>query len=44
MHNPESVLGDETHRFLWDLEIQTDHLISARRPGLLIVDKKEPVE
>ena len=28
MHNSESVL--ETHNLLWDIEIQTDHLISTR--------------
>ena len=29
---PESVLKNETHKLLWDFEIQTDHLISTRRP------------
>ena len=24
--------GDETHKLLWDFEIQTDHLILARQP------------
>ena len=24
MHNPESVLKNETHKLLWDIEIQTD--------------------
>ena len=33
MHNPEYVLENETHKILWDFEIQTDHLIST--------DKKE---
>ena len=31
-HNPESVLENEIHKLLWDFEIQTDHLISARQP------------
>ena len=31
MHNPESVLENETHKLLRGFEIQTDHLISARR-------------
>ena len=35
MHNPESVLENETHKVLWDFEVQMDHLISARRPDLL---------
>ena len=29
------------HKVLWDLEIQTDHLISARRPELHNEKKKE---
>ena len=40
MHNPESVLENETHKILYDFEIQTDYLISARRPNLMIVNKK----
>ena len=45
MHNPESVLENETHKFLWDFELQTDHLISARQPNQLIVNKnEEPAE
>ena len=40
MHNPESVLENETHKIFWDFEIQTDHQISARRPDLAIVNKK----
>ena len=38
MHNPTSVLQNETYKHLWDFEIKTDHLISARRPDLI---KKE---
>ena len=41
MHNPESVLENETNKFLWDFEIQTDHLISARRPYLVVVNTQE---
>ena len=29
MHIPESVLENETDKIRWDVEIQTDHLISA---------------
>ena len=32
MHNPASVLENDTHKLLWDFNIQTDHLISAWRP------------
>ena len=41
MHNPESVLENEAHKLPWDFEIQTDHLILARRPDLVIINEKE---
>ena len=41
VHKPESVLEKETLKILCDFEIQTDHLISARRPDLVIVKKKK---
>ena len=30
-----------THKLLWDFGIHTDHLISARRPDLIIINKKK---
>ena len=31
-----------THKLVWDYDIQTDHLISARRPDLVtIINKKK---
>ena len=45
MHNLESVLEYETNKILWDFDIQTDHLISARRPHQVLVNKKiEPAK
>ena len=41
MHNPEPVLENETHKLLWDFEIQTDPLILARWPDLVIINKKK---
>ena len=41
MHNPESIQENETHKVLWDFEIQKDHQISARQPDLDIVNKKQ---
>ena len=41
MHNPTRFLENDTHKLLWDFDIQTDHLISARRPGLIIINKKK---
>ena len=39
MHNLESVLENETQIILLDFEIQTDHLLSARRLHLVIEKK-----
>ena len=41
MHNPESLLENETQKPLWDFNIQTDHLISIRQPDLVIINKKK---
>ena len=41
MRNPAAVLENDTHKLLWDFDIQTDHLISARRPDLIIINKKK---
>ena len=30
-----------THKLQWDIDIQTDHLISARRTDLIIINKKK---
>ena len=37
MHNSTPVLENATHKFLWDFNIQTDHLIPTRRPDLIII-------
>ena len=41
MHNPAPVLENATHKLQWGLNIQTDHLISGRRPDLIIIKKKK---
>ncbi len=41
MHNPAHVLENNTHKVLWDFDIHTDHRISARRPDLVIINKKK---
>ena len=41
MHNPAPVLVNDTHKLLWDFNIQTDQLISARRSDLKVIDKKK---
>ena len=40
MHKLESVQENEMHKILWDFEIQTDHLILARRPNVVMINKK----
>ena len=30
-------------KILWDFSIQTDHVIEAQRPDLVVVDKKERI-
>ena len=41
IHNLAPVLENDTHKLLWDFNIQTDHLIWARRPDLIIINKKK---
>ena len=41
MHNSAAVLENDTHKLLLDLDTQTDHLISVRRPDLIITNKKK---
>ena len=40
VHKPECVRGNEKYKILWDFEIQTIKIISARRPDLLLINKK----
>ena len=40
-HNPVPVLENNTHKHVWDFDIHTDYLISARRPDLIIINKKK---
>jgi hypothetical protein len=41
MHEPTAVTETEDVKILWDFEIQTDHHITARRPDIIVVDKKK---
>ena len=43
MHNPSPVLEIYMHKALWDFSIQTDHLIPARRPDLIIINNKKKI-
>ena len=41
MDNPAPFLENDTHKLLWDFDIHTDHLISARRPVINNNKKKK---
>ena len=41
MHNPTSVLENDTHKLLWVFDIQTHHLILVRRPELIIINNNK---
>ena len=44
-HNLESIMENEKNKILWDCEIRTDHLISAKKPRPSYSKKKrEPAE
>ena len=43
MHNSAPVPENDSHKLLWDFNIQTDHLISPRRPDLIITNKKKRI-
>ena len=38
-HHPEGAIESETVKILWDMTIQCDHYIEARRPDILVVEK-----
>ena len=40
MHISAPVQENDSQRLLWDFNIQTDYLIPARRPDLIIINKK----
>ena len=44
MHKPAPVLENDSLKLLWDFNIQTDHLIPARRPDIIIINNKNKKE
>ena len=34
-------MENDVYKLMWDFSIQTDHVIEARRPHLVVVDMKE---
>ena len=41
MHNPGFFMENDTHKILWDFDIQTDHSISVKRPVFIIIKYKK---
>ena len=41
IQNPAPVQENNIHKLVWDIGIQTDHLISTRRPDLKINNEKK---
>ena len=41
MHNSAAVLENDIHKLIWDFDVHTDHLISTRRPDLIVINKKK---
>ena len=39
-HCPERAVEDDDVKLIWDIDIQCDDVIAARRPDLILVDKK----
>lgn len=39
-HCPEGVVENDNIKLIWDINIQCDNVIEARRPDLIVVDKK----
>ena len=40
-YTPNSILENKMYKALWDFEVQTNHLISARGQDLIIINKKK---
>ena len=38
-HEPESAAENKHFKIIWDFTIQCDHMIEARRPDIVVVDK-----
>ena len=40
-HVPEGVVENEEVKVLWDINVQCDNVIEARRPDIIVIDQKE---
>ena len=41
VHKLKAVFENETHKILWDFDIQTDHPILAKKAGLVLIHKEK---
>ena len=41
LHQPEAVTETDEVKILWDFEIRTDRIITARRPDIVVIDKTD---
>ena len=39
-YEPGSVIENDKCKILWDFTVQTDHIIQARRPDMIVIDKE----
>ena len=40
-YEPEAVMVNDVYRVLWDSSVETDHNIEARRPDMIVEDRKK---
>ena len=40
-HDPEGAIENEDVKILWDINVQCDNVIQARRPDIIVIDKKK---
>ena len=40
-HIPERAVENEQVKVLWDINVQCDNVVEARRPDIILIDKKE---
>ena len=41
MYKPKPVQENDTHKILWDFEIQTNHLTLTRKLDLVLISEKK---
>ena len=39
-HQPDAVIENDSCKIIWDFTVQKDHFITARRHGMIVIDKE----